>query len=51
MYANLMDTQIFHLIKYDLDRHLRLQKVTFMIILTFTYVLVLVQFVARIFCV
>ena len=34
-----MNTQIFYLIKYDLNGHLRSQKVTFMFILTLTYVL------------
>ena len=37
--ANIMNTQIFHLIKYDLNGHWRSQKVTFMFILTLTYVL------------
>ena len=36
---NVMNTQIFHLIMYDLIGHLRSQKVTFMFILTLTYVL------------
>ena len=34
MNPNIMNTQIFHLIKYDLT-----QKVTFMFILTITYVI------------
>ena len=39
MNANIMNTQIFNLIKYDLNGHCRSQKVTFMFILTLTYVL------------
>ena len=38
MNANIMNTQIFYLIKYDPNGHLRLKKVTFMFILTLTYV-------------
>ena len=34
-----MNTQIFNFIKYDLNGHLRSQKVTFMFIITLTYVL------------
>ena len=34
-----MNTQIFHLIKYDLNGHLMSQNVPFMFILTLTYVL------------
>ena len=40
MNANIMNTQIFNLIKYDLNGHIRSQKVTFMFILTLTFVLV-----------
>ena len=39
MNDNIMNTQIFHLIKYDLNVHWRSQKVTFMFSLTLTYVL------------
>ena len=39
MNAKIMNTQIFHFIKYDLNGHQRSQKVTFMIILTLPYVL------------
>ena len=39
MNANIMNTQIFHVNKFDLNGHWRSQKVTFMIILTFTYAL------------
>ena len=39
MNANIMNTQIFHLIQYDLNGHLRSQNVTFMFILNLTYVL------------
>ena len=39
MNANIMNTQIFHLIKYDLNGHLGPQGVTFMFILTLTYAL------------
>ena len=34
-----LNTQIFHLIKYDLNGHSRSQNVTFMFIITLTYVL------------
>ena len=37
--ANIMNTQIFHFIKYDFNGHWRSQNVTFMFILTLTYVL------------
>jgi hypothetical protein len=37
--ANLMNTQIFHLIRYDLKGHWRSKKVNFMFILILTYVL------------
>ena len=37
--ADIMNTQIFHLIKYDLNDNWRSQNVTFMFILTLTYVL------------
>ena len=39
MNANIMNMQIFHLFKYDLKGHWRSQKVTFMFILTLTYIL------------
>ena len=35
--ANIMNTQIFHFIKYDLNNHLRSQNVTFMFISTLTF--------------
>ena len=38
--ANIMNTQIFHLIKYDLSGHLRSQYVIFTFILNLTYVLI-----------
>ena len=39
MNANIMNTQIYHLIKYDLNSYSRSQKATFMFILNLTYVL------------
>ena len=39
MNANIMNTQIYTFNKYDLNGHWRSQKVTFMLILTLTYVL------------
>ena len=39
MNANIMNTQIFYLIKYDLKGHWGSQKFTVMFILTLTYVL------------
>ena len=36
---NIMNSQIFHFIKYDHSGHRRSQNVTFMFILTLTYVL------------
>ena len=39
MNADIMNTQIFCFFKYDLNGHWRSQKVTFMFILTLTYVL------------
>ena len=39
MNAIIMNTQIFHFIKYDLNGPRRSQQVTFMFILTLTYVL------------
>ena len=36
MKANILNTQIFHIIKYDLKGHRRSQYVTFMFILTLT---------------
>ena len=38
--ADIMNTQIFNLIKYDLNGNWRSQNVTFMFILTLTYVLI-----------
>ena len=39
MNANIMNTQIFYIMKYHLNGHQRSQKVTFMFISTLTYVL------------
>ena len=45
-----MNMQIFHLIKYDLNDHWRSQNVTFMFILTLTYVLI-DNFLSLYFCI